>query len=335
MAQTASEVRIFLCHASEDKEKVVEVYHTLKAAGYNPWLDKEDLLPGQIWDEEIPKAIKASSFILIFFSMTSVAKRGYVQKEFKLVLDTLDEIPEGQIFVIPVRLDNCQIPYRFSRIHYVDLFEQGGFGKVIKSLRSAMGRLGIIDSLQMQSLPSTPGIIKPLLSLRSDPINSLSKSQVRAILVKYDFYCGNWFADSKEWYNPQGKGIEHNYEKSADEKVVIDKVTSLTWQQSGSPEYDNFEDAQQYIVKLNKQKFAGFSDWRLPTLEEAMSLMERERKGGLHINQVFDKAQRGIWTADHEEVSRAWIVTFFQGSCMFHPRGSRYPYSVRAVRSGY
>ncbi len=62
--------QIFLCHASEDKPKVREVYHRLKDEGFEPWLDEEDLLPGQLWEQEIPKALKASDFILIFFSPT-------------------------------------------------------------------------------------------------------------------------------------------------------------------------------------------------------------------------------------------------------------------------
>jgi hypothetical protein len=125
---------LFLCHASENKTEVEKVYHDLKAAGLRPWLDKEDLLPGQNWAEEIPKIIRDSSFILIFFSSTSVTKRGYVQKEFKIALDVYDETPEGQISVIPVRLDSCQIPSRFSNLHYVDLFEKGGFEKILKAV---------------------------------------------------------------------------------------------------------------------------------------------------------------------------------------------------------
>ncbi len=129
---------LFLCHASEDKTQVEEMYHQLKAAGLKPWLDKEDLLPGQNWAEEIPTIIRDSNFILIFFSTTSVAKRGYVQKEFKLALDVLDETPEGKISVIPVRLDSCKIPSRFSNLHYVDLFENGGFEKILKSVKKEM-----------------------------------------------------------------------------------------------------------------------------------------------------------------------------------------------------
>jgi hypothetical protein len=56
--------RIFLCHASEDKTQIREVYHRLRAIdGFEPWLDEEDLLPGQEWAREIPRALQASDFI--------------------------------------------------------------------------------------------------------------------------------------------------------------------------------------------------------------------------------------------------------------------------------
>ena len=128
--------RIFLCHASEDKRQVLSFYEKLKTAGFNPWLDKKDLLPGQQWGREIPRALKKSRFIIIFFSKFSVSKRGYVQREFKLALDTLEEIPGDQIFIIPVRLNECDIPEDFRHIHYVDLYESGGLDLVMKVLHS-------------------------------------------------------------------------------------------------------------------------------------------------------------------------------------------------------
>ncbi|MEL7118753.1 MAG: TIR domain-containing protein [Bacteroidota bacterium] len=131
--------RIFLCHASEDKPQVMKYYHQLKAADFNPWMDKMDLLPGQNWRREIPKAIQSARFIIVFFSQHSVSKRGYVQREFKLALDTLEEIPYEQIYVIPVRLEVCDIPPSFGDIHYVDLFEKGGFDFVIKAIGMEVG----------------------------------------------------------------------------------------------------------------------------------------------------------------------------------------------------
>jgi TIR domain len=87
MAETKP-IQIFLCHASEDKIAVMAIYDRLKGLGYQPWLDQHELLPGQRWRVEIPKAIRASDYILIFLSKTSVAKRGYVQAEFKLTLNS-------------------------------------------------------------------------------------------------------------------------------------------------------------------------------------------------------------------------------------------------------
>ena len=129
-------VRIFLCHANEDKTQVREVYQRLKTEGFEPWMDEEDLLPGQLWDQEIQRALRKSDFILIFFSQNSVAKRGYVQREMKLALEVWEEIPQRYIHTIPVRLSECAIPERFRAFHWVDLSDNNGFQKLLQSLRS-------------------------------------------------------------------------------------------------------------------------------------------------------------------------------------------------------
>jgi TIR domain len=135
MAETKP-IQIFLCHASEDKAAVEAIYDRLKALGYKPWLDKKDLLPGQLWEEEIPKAIRASDFILIFLSKTSILKRSYVQTEFKLTLDAWMRIPQGMIHTIPVRLDDSDIPDQFNKFHWCNLFEADGFENLMRALQS-------------------------------------------------------------------------------------------------------------------------------------------------------------------------------------------------------
>src|SRR5215471_6028771 len=132
--------KIFLCHANEDKPQVRDVYQRLKAEGFEPWLDEENLLPGQLWNQEIRRALRNSDFILIFFSQNSVAKRGYVQREMKLALDTWEEVPEGQIHTIPIRLDACQIPERFKPFQWVDFFGNGGWERLIRAIRAGVGQ---------------------------------------------------------------------------------------------------------------------------------------------------------------------------------------------------
>ncbi len=56
MTDAKRPLKVFLCHASADKPKVRELYRTLKRRGVQPWLDAEDLIPGQNWEVEIPKA---------------------------------------------------------------------------------------------------------------------------------------------------------------------------------------------------------------------------------------------------------------------------------------
>jgi formylglycine-generating enzyme required for sulfatase activity len=155
MAETKP-IQIFLCHASEDKAAVLDIYGRLQTLGYKPWLDKRDLLPGQRWRSEIPKAIRASDYILICLSKTSVAKRGYVQKEFKLALEVLDEMPAGAIYAIPLRLDDCAVPDQFSNLHWYNLFEADGFQYLLRALQA--GR----PPLQEATAPTLPTPLVPV-----------------------------------------------------------------------------------------------------------------------------------------------------------------------------
>ncbi|MBD3307517.1 DUF1566 domain-containing protein [candidate division KSB3 bacterium] len=89
---------------------------------------------------------------------------------------------------------------------------------------------------------------------------------------------------------------------------------------------------------LNQRKFAGYSDWRLPTIPELMSLLEPEKKNGaLYIDSAFDATHRWCWSADKEQIkgenysTSAWEVHFRDGSVgwrYFHGIGY-----VRCVRS--
>ena len=120
-------LKVFLCHASADKPKVRELYRTLKRRGVQPWLDAEDLIPGQNWEVEIPKALLSSDAIIICLTPNSVDKEGYVQKEIKFALDKAMEMPEGRIFIIPARLEECDLPFSLKKYHAVELYEKTGY----------------------------------------------------------------------------------------------------------------------------------------------------------------------------------------------------------------
>ncbi len=154
----------------------------------------------------------------------------------------------------------------------------------------------------------------------------LLEEDAQAMIVENGYYDGN--------YNPDGTGIQHQYEVRTvkGDQIVVDQTTGRTWQQSGSSYFMRFQQTQAYVDTLNAQKFSGYADWRLPTLEEAMSLMAPKMQShGLYIDPVFDITQRWIWTADKESASRAWYVHFYSGHCYYGDVDVSYGY-VRAVR---
>lgn len=138
--------RIFLAHASEDKVQVRKLYADLKERGFDPWLDEIDLLPGQIWKNEIPKAIADAAVFLACISVQSCGKIGYVQNEFRRALAAFGERPPGSIYFIPVRLDECKLPdlripdleLSLKDIHWVDLWQNGGFERTVVALNQAL-----------------------------------------------------------------------------------------------------------------------------------------------------------------------------------------------------
>ncbi|NEQ27996.1 MAG: toll/interleukin-1 receptor domain-containing protein [Microcoleus sp. SIO2G3] len=103
-------LKIFLAHASEDKKLVREIYLKLVSSGFKLWLDEEDLVAGQNWRIEIPKAIRQSDIFIACLSQRFVQKQGYVQRELRLALDAYAEKPADTIYLIPLKLDDCEIP---------------------------------------------------------------------------------------------------------------------------------------------------------------------------------------------------------------------------------
>lgn len=193
-------LQVFLCHASDDKPAVRGLYHRLLSDGVEPWLDEESLLPGQTWENEIPKAVKNSDIVLVCLSRSSVTKAGYVQKEIKYALDVADQQPEGAIFIIPLRLEECEVPERLKRYHWADLFNENGYNKLMRALRASTNHIVVIDppSLKEHKVSLThPSEVSTELPRRSSEQTSpsaedytfLTQSQARLLYAiwKYEF----------------------------------------------------------------------------------------------------------------------------------------------------
>ena len=135
---------VFISYARENEDIARRLYYDLKLQGIDPWLDQISLLPGQNWRSEIKKSIRKSRFFLALLSSQSVDKRGYAQKELREALDILDEVSENDIYIIPVRLDDC-LPTsdRLHQLQWLDIFPSydNGFKKLLATMNfSIKGR---------------------------------------------------------------------------------------------------------------------------------------------------------------------------------------------------
>lgn len=167
-------LKVFLCHASGDKPAVRKLYKKLLADGVEPWLDEENLIPGKRWQQEIPKAVRSSDTVLICLSQNSITKAGYVQKEIKFALDVADEQPDDKIFLIPVRLETCEVPDRLTPFQWVNLYEDKGYDRLMTSLRICEQSIGIRGKPTHPSYtsPTQPKSKVSILFLAADPTDT-------------------------------------------------------------------------------------------------------------------------------------------------------------------
>ena len=129
------QLRVFLLHARQDEESVRRLHRRLAKEGADVWLDQEKLLPGQDWVYEIHKAIGSSDLIIACLSKQFNKQGGFRHEELRLALEKAASLPEGTTFLIPARLETCDLPEPLRRWQCVDLFEVTGYKKLIRVLK--------------------------------------------------------------------------------------------------------------------------------------------------------------------------------------------------------
>jgi hypothetical protein len=194
------------------------------------------------------------------------------------------------------------------------------------------------EKQQVASIPKADFV--PKMPLRTES-KKLIEKDIKKMFARYDFYDDNlnWRGSFANDFVDNGDG------------TITDKATGLMWQKSGSSRAKGWKRAQTYVKRLNRAQFAGYSDWRWPTIEELASLMEREKVNGVHIDPVFDSKQKTCWSADSNLIggegrtgSEVWIGNFAQGAMQIRPWSKSqnlitlYPqfdasFYIRAVRS--
>lgn len=144
----ATQPKVFLAYVQEDAAAAERLYRGFRSHGFDPWLDRRKLLPGQNWPRSIEQAIELADYFVACFSRRALGKRGCFQSELRYALDCARRIPLEEIYFIPVRLEECRVPaYIRQHIQYVDMFPDWdrGFQRILAAIgrsRPALERAG-------------------------------------------------------------------------------------------------------------------------------------------------------------------------------------------------
>ena len=140
---TGARPRVFIAYVMEDALLAGLLCSQLEQAGFDPWMDQRKLRPGENWLRAIDGAIEDSRFFIACLSSRSVDKRSRFQAELRYALDCAALMPPDDIYFIPVRFDQCRVPFTIARaIQYVDLFPdwERGFRRILKMAREQLLR---------------------------------------------------------------------------------------------------------------------------------------------------------------------------------------------------
>ena len=174
--------------------------------------------------------------------------------------------------------------------------------------------------------------------LRNSP-QKLNKKDFETVVKNFNFF-------DKE-LNEKGD-FPNDFVDNGD-GTVTDRATGLMWEQKVSKREKSYYYAKKHVKSLNKKKFAGHDNWRIPTVEELYSLLESNTNKQLYINPVFATKAYHCWSTDESDLRYSGVIKreryltldFKKGTVSYAytaalPAGSSAPKDssfIRAVRS--
>jgi hypothetical protein len=140
-------------------------------------------------------------------------------------------------------------------------------------------------------------------SLPQEPAE-MSEEDVVALVARYDF--------AEQERNPRG-AFPHALVDNGDGLTVSDRATGLMWQRAGTDIMSN-RSIKREVTRINQEQFAGYSDWRLPSMAEALSLLENEKcANDQYLHCCFSDEQPFIFVDAVRKPGGQWFVDYKQG----------------------
>jgi hypothetical protein len=326
---------IFVSYAHKDGKMVFPDIKYLHDQGFRIWYD-EGIDPGNEWPEDVANSLANASVFIVFISPNAVNSRN-VRNEINFALNYKKQfiaihIIETQLPVgLELRMGDIQaiLKYRMDQKYY------------LQRMLSVMGvHMHASDTVSRRASPvdiSQKETTKYERQKTSKP-EETEADEKRFKLNDFTHRLRNRkIAVSKKNYkaifrlNDEGKPFTYTENEFKDNRngTVTDQVTGLMWQNSGSNRSLTYDEAKAYIKQRNLEQFVGYRDWRLPTIEELISLLEPEPP---HIDPMFDMRQDICWSNDFIRFSNeVWGVHFRNG--IVYWLNIRNIYGILAVRT--
>lgn len=129
---------VFIIYARNDLEIARKLARLMKEVGLSPWLDVDELVPGQVWKRAVLKALEESSVAVILVSK-NIEKSGFVREEMNAAMKLLQSRDASIVPILPVRIDDSAVPEQLAEIQWIDLQENGAEEKLVRGLAHATG----------------------------------------------------------------------------------------------------------------------------------------------------------------------------------------------------
>ncbi len=179
-------------------------------------------------------------------------------------------------------------------------------GEFLKKIRAAEASRKKIAAPVIAAEPA-PAVVQPAAPLLRREYKSLDEAGISRMLTEKSIF------DAKR--NPGGDFL-HQYEirNSAGLHLIFDRATNLAWARQQNPVRMNLKKSQEWIASLNNVAYGGIKTWRLPTVEEAAALLQKNPEGKKSfLDAIFGEGLGMIWTGDGFTGSESWVVDFQNG----------------------
>lgn len=140
------------------------------------------------------------------------------------------------------------------------------------------------------------------VALRHTPA-FISEEEAAAIVRAKNFF--------EAQHNPTG-AFGQSLVDNNDGLTVTERVSGMMWQRGGC-DITTYRHVCGYVAAMNAQRFAGYGDWRLPTMEESLALLVPVKNDkGLYLHPCFSREQPFIFLADERKPGGYWFIDFKQ-----------------------